>query len=155
MCFRFGFCSGHVTSNYGYDYKILNWSAMQLACLNNRYFELGKGRNRFWCHTRLYRNFYFISRNTGKNETEIGSDECAVKSNAYRRISLFASLLITSVLSFFLQRIMRHCKRLFKLISISLMTILTLLVFSWAIHDFLDGTPAWAQVLILVLAGVI
>ena len=90
-----------------------------------------------------------------RNETETGSDECSVKGNAYRRIFLFASLLIISVLSFILQRIMRHCKRLFKFISISLMTILALLVFSWAIHDFLDGTPAWVQALILFLAAVI
>ena len=47
-----------------------------------------------------------------KKEAETGSDECAVKGNAYRRISPFASLLITSVLSFILQHIIRHCKRL-------------------------------------------
>ena len=90
-----------------------------------------------------------------RNQTKSTSDECAVKGDAYRRIILFASFLIIGVLSFMLQRIMTHCKMLFKFISISSTTILALLVFPWAIHDFLEGTPAWVQVLILFLAAIV
>ncbi|KAL9973423.1 hypothetical protein ACROYT_G019882 [Oculina patagonica] len=81
--------------------------------------------------------------------------DCSVEGNAYRKVVLFASLLAVAVLSFMLKNFITQGKALFKFISISALTILALLFFPWAIHAFLEGTPVWAQVLILVLAALI
>ena len=89
------------------------------------------------------------------NQTHAHPGECHVEGNAYKRIVLFASLLAIAVFSFVLNNITTHGKNLFAFISVSVLTILALLFFPWAIHAFLEGTPVWAQALILVLAAII
>ena len=89
------------------------------------------------------------------NLTETSHNECNVEGKAYRKVVLFASLLSIAVLSFMLKNITSQGKVLFTFISVSALTILALLFFPWAIHAFLEGTPVWAEVLILVLAAII
>ena len=86
---------------------------------------------------------------------DVHDQNCSVEGNAYRKVVLFASLLAVTVLSFILQNITTHVKGLFRFISMSALTILALLFFPWAIHAFLEGTPLWAQSLILVFAALI
>lgn len=85
----------------------------------------------------------------------VNGHECLVEGAAYTKIVLFASLLAISILSFLLQNISTYGKGLLKFISISSLAILALLFFPWTIHAFLEGTPVWAQVLILVFAAII
>ena len=92
------------------------------------------------------------------NETAheaVHGEECKVKGDAYRKIVLFSSLLAIAVLSFALKDLTTQGKFLFQFISISALTILALLFFPWVIHAFLEGTPVWAQAMILVLAAII
>ena len=86
----------------------------------------------------------------------VNGHNCHVEGDAYTRVVLFASLLTISVLSFISQNFFNnHGKGLLKFISISSLAILALLFIPWAIHAFLEGTPLWAQPLILVLAAII
>ena len=83
------------------------------------------------------------------------SEECEVEGDAYRKVVLFASLLAIAVLGFALKDLTSQGKGLFRFVSISALTILALLFFPWAIHAFLEGTPVWAQAMILVIAAII
>ena len=96
--------------------------------------------------------------NLAGNETAfeaVNGHECHVEGASYTKVVLFASLLAITVVSFILQNILKQGKSLLRFISISSLVILALLFFPWAIHVFLEGTPIWAQLLILVLAAII
>lgn len=85
----------------------------------------------------------------------VNGHECIVKGAAYTKTVLFASLLAIAILSFLLQNICIYGKGLLKFISISSLAIFALLFFPWAIHELMEGTPVWVQVLILVFAAII
>lgn len=85
----------------------------------------------------------------------VNGHECHVEGDAYTKVVLFASLLAITVLSFILQNILKQGKGLLRFVSISSLAILALLFFPWAIHVLLEGTPLWAQLLILVLSAII
>ena len=72
----------------------------------------------------------------------------------YQRNVLFASLLVTSVLSFIVGSIIPWAY-IFRLISTSALVILALCVFPWAIHAILENAPTLIQFLVLILAAIV
>ena len=82
-------------------------------------------------------------------------EECVEPDGVYQRTILFASLLVTSVLSFVVGNISPWAKSLFSFISVSALALLGLFFLPWAIHAILENAPAVIKFLILILAAIV
>jgi len=72
-----------------------------------------------------------------------------------KRTTLFASLLVTSVLSYMVESVSPWGKALFRFIFISSLAILGLCIFPWGIHVILEKTQPLIKLLILILAAIV
>ena len=75
--------------------------------------------------------------------------------DAAKRTILFASLVVASVVSFIVGRIISWGQQAFKFISITVLVVLGFGFFPWAIHAILENAHPTIQLLVLILAAII